>query len=156
MKRKIVGICAGVLRDPRCGIGAKNGESVSTRSWSTGTSFTASRSAGLIAKIGAIGGALRAGRSRNDLVVADFKLYLVDHLLEIASLTTDLVSVFNVQSEKLAKTIAPGFTHLQHAQPIVFGHELAKHSQALLRDVDRIGDWLVRNNFSPLVLCNFI
>ena len=105
---------------------------------------------GLIAKIGAIGGALRAGRSRNDLVVADFKLYLVDHLLEIASLTADLVSVFNVQSEKLAKTIAPGFTHLQHAQPIVFGHELAKHSQALLRDVDRIGDWLVRNNFSPL------
>ena len=105
---------------------------------------------GLIAKIGAIGGALRAGRSRNDLVVADFKLYLVDHLLEIASLTADLVSVFNVQSEKLAKVIAPGFTHLQHAQPIVFGHELAKHSQALLRDVDRIGDWLVRNNFSPL------
>lgn len=105
---------------------------------------------GLIAKIGAIGGALRAGRSRNDLVVADFKLYLVDHLLEIASLTADLVSVFNVQSEKLSKVIAPGFTHLQHAQPIVFGHELAKHSQALLRDVDRIGDWLVRNNFSPL------
>ena len=105
---------------------------------------------GLIAKIGAIGGALRAGRSRNDLVVADFKLYLVDHLLEIASLTTDLISVFNDQSEKLAKVVAPGFTHLQHAQPIVFGHELAKHSQALLRDVDRIGDWLVRNNYSPL------
>lgn len=105
---------------------------------------------GLIAKIGAIGGALRAGRSRNDLVVADFKLYLVDHLLEIASLTTELISVFNTQSEKLACVIAPGFTHLQHAQPIVFGHELAKHSQALLRDVDRIGDWLVRNNFSPL------
>ncbi len=105
---------------------------------------------GLIAKIGAIGGALRAGRSRNDLVVADFKLYLVDHLLEIASLTTDLISVFNDQSEKLAKVVAPGFTHLQHAQPIVFGHELAKHSQALLRDVDRICDWLVRNNYSPL------
>ena len=105
---------------------------------------------GLIAKIGAIGGALRAGRSRNDLVVADFKLYLVDHLLEIASLTTDLISVFNDQSEKLANVVAPGFTHLQHAQPIDFGHELAKHSQALLRDVDRIGDWLVRNNFSPL------
>jgi len=105
---------------------------------------------GLIAKIGAIGGALRAGRSRNDLVVTDFKLYLVDHLLEIAALTTDLISVFNGQSKKLASVIAPGFTHLQHAQPIVFGHELAKHSHALLRDVDRIGDWLVRNSFSPL------
>ncbi|CAN2238438.1 ArgH Argininosuccinate lyase [actinobacterium SCGC AAA044-D11] len=105
---------------------------------------------GLIAKIGAIGGALRAGRSRNDLVVTDFKLYLIDHLLEVASLTTDLVSAFNQQSAALVEVIAPGFTHLQHAQPIVFGHELAKHSQALLRDVDRIGDWLVRNNFSPL------
>ena len=105
---------------------------------------------GLIAKIGAIGGALRAGRSRNDLVVTDFKLYLIDHLLEVASLTTELVSVFNEQSAALVEVIAPGFTHLQHAQPIVFGHELAKHSQALLRDVDRIGDWLVRNNFSPL------
>jgi argininosuccinate lyase len=46
--------------------------------------------------------------------------------------------------------VAPGFTHLQHAQPVVFGHELAKHSHALLRDLDRIGDWLVRNSFSPL------
>lgn len=105
---------------------------------------------GLIAKIGPIGGAIRAGRSRNDLVVTDFKLYLIDHLLEIAALTTELVSAFNTQSEKLAEVVAPGFTHLQHAQPIIFGHELAKHSQALLRDVDRIGDWLVRNNFSPL------
>ncbi len=105
---------------------------------------------GLIAKIGAIGGALRAGRSRNDLVVTDFKLYLIDHLLEVAALTTDLIAAFNTQSEKLVEVIAPGFTHLQHAQPIVFGHELAKHSQALLRDVDRIGDWIVRNNFSPL------
>ena len=105
---------------------------------------------GLIAKIGAIGGALRAGRSRNDLVVTDFKLYLIDHLLEIASLTTQLIEAFNKQSAQTVDVYAPGFTHLQHAQPIVFGHELAKHSQALLRDVDRIGDWLVRNSLSPL------
>ena len=105
---------------------------------------------GLIAKIGAIGGALRAGRSRNDLVVTDFKLYLIDHLLEIASLTTSLIEAFNEQSLANVEVFAPGFTHLQHAQPIVFGHELAKHSQALLRDLDRIGDWLVRNSISPL------
>jgi len=105
---------------------------------------------GLIAKIGAIGGALRAGRSRNDLVVTDFKLYLIDHLLEIASLTTQLIEAFNNQGAQTVDVYAPGFTHLQHAQPIVFGHELAKHSQALLRDVDRIGDWLVRNSLSPL------
>jgi argininosuccinate lyase len=105
---------------------------------------------GLIAKIGQIGGALRAGRSRNDLVVTDFKLYLIDHMLEVATLTSALIEAFNEQSAATAEVFAPGFTHLQHAQPIVFGHELAKHSHALLRDLDRIGDWLVRNSYSPL------
>jgi len=105
---------------------------------------------GLIAKIGQIGGALRAGRSRNDLVVTDFKLYLIDHMLEVATLTSALIEAFNEQSAVTAEVFAPGFTHLQHAQPIVFGHELAKHSHALLRDLDRIGDWLVRNSYSPL------
>ena len=105
---------------------------------------------GLIAKIGQIGGALRAGRSRNDLVVTDFKLYLIDHMLEVAALTIELIEGFNKQSETTAEVYAPGFTHLQHAQPILFGHELAKHSHALLRDIDRIGDWLVRNSYSPL------
>ena len=105
---------------------------------------------GLIAKIGQIGGALRAGRSRNDLVVTDFKLYLIDHMLEVATLTSALIEAFNEQSAANAEVFAPGFTHLQHAQPIVFGHELAKHSHALLRDLDRIGDWLVRNSYSPL------
>ncbi len=105
---------------------------------------------GLIEKIGAIGGALRAGRSRNDLVVADFKLYLVDHLLEIATQTTELITAFNNQSQENIDVVAPGFTHLQRAQPILFSHELAKHSHSLLRDLDRINDWLERNNYSPL------
>jgi len=105
---------------------------------------------GLIAKIGQIGGALRAGRSRNDLVITDFKLYLIDHMLEVATLTSALIEAFNEQSAANVEVFAPGFTHLQHAQPIVFGHELAKHSHALLRDLDRIGDWLVRNSYSPL------
>ena len=105
---------------------------------------------GLIEKIGAIGGALRAGRSRNDLVVADFKLYLVDHLLEIATQTTELITAFNNQSQENIDVVAPGFTHLQRAQPILFSNELAKHSHSLLRDLDRINDWLERNNYSPL------
>ena len=105
---------------------------------------------GLIEKIVAIGGALRAGRSRNDLVVADFKLYLVDHLLEIATQTTELITAFNNQSQENIDVVAPGFTHLQRAQPILFSHELAKHSHSLLRDLDRINDWLERNNYSPL------
>ena len=105
---------------------------------------------GLTAKLGPLGGAIRAGRSRNDLVVTDFKLYLIDHLLEVASALTELVAAINQQSTKNIGSIAPGFTHLQHAQPILFAHELAKHSHGLLRDIDRISDWLERNSFSPL------
>jgi argininosuccinate lyase len=104
---------------------------------------------GLIERCGQVGGAIRAGRSRNDLVVTDFKLYLIDHLLEIASQISDLVKVINTQAANNLDVIAPGFTHTQHAQPITFAQELSKHSHALLRDIDRIFDWLKRNSFSP-------
>jgi argininosuccinate lyase len=104
---------------------------------------------GLVEKCGQIGGAIRAGRSRNDLVITDFKLYLVDHLLEIASGLTLLAKNFSNQALSQIDVIAPGFTHTQHAQPITFGQELSKHSHALLRDVDRIFDWIDRNNYSP-------
>jgi len=104
---------------------------------------------GLIERCGQVGGAIRAGRSRNDLVVTDFKLYLIDHLLEIASQISELVKVINTQAANNLNVIAPGFTHTQHAQPITFAQELSKHSHALLRDIDRIFDWLKRNSFSP-------
>ncbi|MEI6220325.1 MAG: argininosuccinate lyase [Actinomycetes bacterium] len=105
---------------------------------------------GLVGKLGALGGALRAGRSRNDLVVTDFKLYLIDHLLEVAHETLELTQVLDSAATKQMGLVAPGFTHLQHAQPILFSHELAKHSHSLLRDVDRVKDWLTRNSVSPL------
>ena len=105
---------------------------------------------GLTERCGELGGAIRAGRSRNDLVVTDFKLYLIDHLLEIASQISAMVKVINTQAANNLDVIAPGFTHTQHAQPITFAQELSKHSHALLRDVDRIFDWLKRNSLSPL------
>ena len=105
---------------------------------------------GLVVKLGELGGAFRAGRSRNDLVVTDFKLYLIDHLLEVAHETLQLVTTINLVAERNIDLVAPGFTHLQHAQPILFSHELSKHSHALLRDVDRMKDWLSRNSVSPL------
>lgn len=105
---------------------------------------------GLVGILGELGGAFRAGRSRNDLVVTDFKLYLIDHLLEVASETIALASAIDFVATKCIDFVAPGFTHLQHAQPILFSHELAKHSHALLRDVDRMKDWLSRNSVSPL------
>ena len=105
---------------------------------------------GLTARLGPLGGAFRAGRSRNDLVVTDFKLYIIDHMIAIGSAVTLLIEEFTTKADEYKSAIAPGFTHLQHAQPINFGHELAKHSQALLRDLSRIHDWLARNSSSPL------
>ena len=104
----------------------------------------------LVARLGELGGAFRAGRSRNDLVVTDFKLYLIDHMISIGSELTLLIAEFTIKADEYKSAIAPGFTHLQHAQPINFGHELAKHSQALLRDLSRIQDWISRNSISPL------
>ena len=104
---------------------------------------------GLTERCGEVGGAIRAGRSRNDLVVTDFKLYLIDHLLEVASQISAMVKVINTQAANNLDVIAPGFTHTQHAQPITFAQELSKHSHALLRDIDRIFDWLKRNSLSP-------
>jgi argininosuccinate lyase len=104
----------------------------------------------LVDKLGDLGGKLRAGRSRNDQVATDFRLFLRDAAAQIALAVLDLVEAFNAQAAKHTNTISPGFTHLQHAQPVSFGHELAKHSHALLRDVERIADWDARTARSPL------
>jgi argininosuccinate lyase len=106
---------------------------------------------GLVEKLGAeLGGKLRAGRSRNDQVATDFRLYLRDAAAILRQQLIDLANAFLVQAEAHVHTAAPGFTHLQHAQPVSFGHELAKHSHAILRDISRIDDWNKRHNYSPM------
>lgn len=105
---------------------------------------------GLTEKLGELGGALRAGRSRNDQVATDLRLYAIDHMLNVAGLVSDLQSTILKKATEYADAPAPGFTHLQHAQPVIFGHELAKHAHALGRDVDRIHDWYERTSLSPL------
>ena len=105
---------------------------------------------GLTEKLGAVGGALRAGRSRNDQVTTDLRLFSIDHMLEIARLITALQTAILEKSAEYVNDPAPGFTHIQHAQPISFGHELAKHAHAFARDLDRIKDWLSRSSVSSL------
>ena len=105
---------------------------------------------GLMEKIGEIGGALRAGRSRNDQVATDLKLYAIDHMLDIAQQIGMLQQALIAKATEYGDAPAPGFTHMQHAQPILFGHELAKHIHAFARDIDRILDWLARTSVSPL------
>ena len=105
---------------------------------------------GLNEKLGVIGGALRAGRSRNDQVTTDLRLFSIDHMLEIARQLTLLQIALLEKAEEYVNDSAPGFTHIQHAQPVSFGHELAKHAHAFARDLDRINDWLSRTSVSSL------
>ena len=105
---------------------------------------------GLNEKLGALGGALRAGRSRNDQVTTDLRLFSIDHMLEIARQLTLLQIALLEKAGEYVNDSAPGFTHIQHAQPVSFGHELAKHAHAFARDLDRINDWLARTSVSSL------
>ncbi len=105
---------------------------------------------GLTEKLGPVGGALRAGRSRNDQVTTDLRLFAMDHILEIAGLITLLQTAILEKAAEYVNDPAPGFTHIQHAQPVSFGHELAKHAHAFARDLDRINDWLARTSVSSL------
>lgn len=105
---------------------------------------------GLITSLGELGGKLRAGRSRNDQVATDFRLYLLDHVRLIGAELWKLRAALVEQSERLLGVISPGMTHLQHAQPVMFSHELLKHAHALDRDLSRLSDWRERANKSPL------
>jgi len=105
---------------------------------------------GLTEKLGAIGSALRAGRSRNDQVTTDLRLFAIDHMLEVARLITVLQSAILEKAAEYVNDPAPGFTHIQHAQPVSFGHELSKHAHAFARDLDRVNDWLARTSVSSL------
>ena len=105
---------------------------------------------GLTEKLGPLGGSLRAGRSRNDQVTTDLRLFAIDHMVMLAHLLTELIEVILNKASEYVNDAAPGFTHIQHAQPISFGHEIAKHAHAFARDIDRINDWLDRASVSSL------
>ena len=91
-----------------------------------------------------------SGRSRNDQVATDLRLYAIDHMIEVAQQVLALQSALIAKASEYGDAPAPGFTHLQHAQPVLFGHEIAKHVQGFSRDLDRIHDWLDRALVSPL------
>ena len=100
--------------------------------------------------IGESGKHVHTGRSRNDQVATDLKLFAIDHMLEVARQISLLQVELIAKAKEYADAPAPGFTHMQHAQPVLFGHEVAKHAHAFARDIDRIVDWLARTSVSPL------
>ncbi len=104
----------------------------------------------LTARIGDAGKRLHTGRSRNDQVALDVRLYLRHEIASLRALLVELVGVLADQAEKYADTIMPGYTHLQRAQPITFGHHLLAYTEMLLRDISRLDDATKRLNVSPL------
>jgi argininosuccinate lyase len=105
---------------------------------------------GLLAKLGALGGKLRAGRSRNDQVATDLRLYLRHNVRRLAAELASLEYALCGLAERYQDVPAPGMTHLQHAQPVLVAHQLLAHAHAVARDVDRLRDWDRRAAVSPL------
>ncbi|PFG42914.1 argininosuccinate lyase [Isoptericola jiangsuensis] len=105
---------------------------------------------GLMERAGdALGGKLRAGRSRNDQIATQVRLYLREHARRIAVDLLTVVDELITQAEAAGDAVMPGRTHLQHAQPVLLAHHLLAHAWPLLRDVDRLVDWDVRAARSP-------
>lgn len=107
----------------------------------------------LTKRLGDVGKRLHTSRSRNDQVALDIRLYLRDEIQEIKSLLKQLIETLCKIAEQHADTIMPGYTHLQRAQPITFGHHLMAYTQMLLRDIDRLNDTEKRMNVNPLGSC---
>jgi len=106
--------------------------------------------AALTSRIGDVGKKLHTGRSRNDQVATDIRLYVRGEIDQIAELITRLQSALLGVAEKEASTIMPGFTHLQTAQPVSFGHHMMAWYEMLDRDYARLLDCRKRVNVSPL------
>ena len=107
----------------------------------------------LTKRIGDAGKRLHTARSRNDQVAVDVRMYLRDEAEEVLSLLKQLIADITDQAEKNKSVIVPGYTHLQRAQPITFGHHLMAYAMMFLRDIDRIEDAAKRMNYSPLGSC---
>ncbi|MBI4006827.1 MAG: argininosuccinate lyase, partial [Gammaproteobacteria bacterium] len=106
--------------------------------------------AALIARIGDVGKKLHTGRSRNDQVATDLRLYLRAEVEAICQLIENIMSALLDLAEQEAETIMPGFTHLQTAQPVTFGHHMLAWFEMLHRDRARLADCQRRINVLPL------
>lgn len=107
----------------------------------------------LTARVGAAGKRLHTARSRNDQVALDIRLYLRKACDDLHAQLTELISVLCKKAEQYADAVMPGYTHLQRAQPITFGHHLLAYAEMLLRDKERLQDAVKRMNVCPLGAC---
>ena len=107
----------------------------------------------LTERIGDTGKKLHTARSRNDQVALDTRMYLRDESDGIILLIKDLISVLTKKAEENKDALMPGYTHMQHAQPVFFGHHLMAYAMMLIRDVSRLRECRDRMNVSPIGCC---
>ncbi len=107
----------------------------------------------LTARIGEVGKKLHTARSRNDQVALDLRMYLREECAVIRHGIEDLIRALCDQAEANKTAIMPGYTHLQRAQPVNFGHYLTAYTMMLLRDRGRLDDCCRRMNVSPIGCC---
>ena len=107
----------------------------------------------LTKRVGDVGKKLHTARSRNDQVALDLRMYLMNRVDELTDDTKKLISALTDKAEEYKEAIMPGYTHLQRAQPIMFGHHLMAYAMMLLRDIDRMTDCKRRMNISPIGCC---
>ena len=107
----------------------------------------------LTARIGDTGKKLHTARSRNDQVALDTRLYLCSEIDNIRSLLRELLTVLADKAEQNKTVIMPGYTHMQHAQPVLFSHHLLAYAMMFLRDLDRLADCRRRTAVSPIGAC---
>ena len=107
----------------------------------------------LTARLGEVGKKLHTARSRNDQVALDLRLYLAEKADDLTALVKALIGAVTDKAEEYKATILPGYTHLQRAQPITFGHHLMAYAMMLLRDLERLADCQKRTLISPIGCC---
>ncbi|MCF0228173.1 MAG: argininosuccinate lyase [Parasporobacterium sp.] len=107
----------------------------------------------LTERIGDAGKKLHTARSRNDQVALDLRMYLRDEITQISEKVKALGRAVADLAEEHKSTILPGYTHLQRAQPVTFGHHLLAYGMMLTRDLSRLADCAERMNVSPIGSC---
>jgi argininosuccinate lyase len=104
----------------------------------------------LARRIGPLAGKLRTGRSRNDLVATEARLYVKDAIGELERVLAEMLEALLGQARRHARVVMPGYTHLQPAQPILFAHYALAYFQMLERDAGRLGDCFERADELPM------
>lgn len=104
----------------------------------------------LIARVGEVGKKLHTGRSRNDQVALDMKLYIRDEIAAVDELLLSLLKELHLLMKENLTTYMPGFTHLQKAQPVTFAHHIGAYFEMFKRDRSRLADTKARLNYCPL------